>query len=535
MSQAPMTASGKSFLRDATGLVREISFFDAFLFNLFWLNIGLGIGITFSFAPAAFPGSNIILGVAIATVFSMVNVLMYGLFSAAIQRSDGDYVMVSRVLHPALGFVVSWASVWGNAFIIVLGTYLFIGDGLSPALTSIGLLLGNDALLNAAFVVFNPTPSLLIGGAAIILFGILMATGSRNFFSLQKVMFVLGMIAVVLALILFATSSRTEFISALEAVEGQGVYQATIDAARASGLVEGAPSFTALLGAIGVALFTMPWGYASLAIGGEVREAHRTQPLAMTLAVATTGIVIIISGLLITRVVGQDFLAATGYLFNIGDYNNLPLGAPYFNFFASVLTTNPIIIILIAVGFIAWTFMWIPINILTNSRRIFAWAFDRVVPERLGEVSERFHTPVLTIALTTFAALLFWALWVFTGAFFLTSFMIMGMVGILVSSVAAVVFPYRRKAMYEGSTIAGYKLFGLPLISVLGVINFLFFSVIIVFASTNADFGANSPAAWITFAAVWATGFIVFFASKAIRRSQDNIDLDLVYQEIPPE
>ncbi len=534
MAEARKSAAG-NFLREATGLVRQVTFFDAFLLNLFWLNIGLGIGITFSFAPAAFPGSNIIVGVAIATVFSMINVAMYGLLSGAIPRSGGEYVAVSRILHPAIGFAASWAVVWSNAFIIVLGTFLFVADGISPALTSIGLLLGNDAILNAAFAVFNPVTQFLIGAGAILFFGILLAAGTRNFFTVQKIFFILGSIAVVLAIILFATSSNPAFIQALEAVEGEGVYAATIQTARDAGFAVGSPSFTALVGAIAVALFTMPWGFATVAIGGEVREAHRTQPLAMMLAVAVTGVVIIIAGLAITSVVGRDFLGATGYLFNIGDFDNLPLGAPYFNFFASVLTRNPIIIVLIAAGFISWTFMWIPINILTGSRMIFAWAFDRVVPERLADVSDRTHTPVLAISLITGAALVFWAIWTFTGAYFLTSFIMMGFFGVFVTSIGAALFPYRGKAMYEASPIGGYKVLGLPLITVLGVINALFFGAMAVFAATNADYGANTPAAWITFAAVYVTGFIVFFVSKALRRSQDQIDLELLYREIPPE
>lgn len=535
MAEATRKSAAGNFLREATGLVREVGFFDAFLLNLFWLNIGLGIGITFSFAPAAFPGSNIIVGVIIATFFSIINVAMYGLLSASMPRSNVEYVAVSRILHPAIGFVTDWAKVWSNSFIIVLGTFLFVGDGVSPALTSIGLLLGNDAILNAAFTVFDPMPQFLIGAAAILFFGILMASGSRNFFTIQKVFFILGSIAVVLAIFLFATSNNAAFVQALEAVEGEGVYQATIQAARDAGFSPGAPSFTALVGAIAVALFTMPWGFATAAIGGEVREAQRTQPLAMMLAVAVTGIVIVIAGLVITNVVGKDFLAATGYLFNIGDFDNLPLGAPYFNFFASILTSNPIIIVLIAIGFISWTFMWIPVNILTGSRSIFAWSFDRVIPERLADVSDRTHTPVLTIGLITASALIFWAIWVFTGAFFLTSFIMMGFFGIVVTSIAATLFPYLRKTQYEASPISRYTFLGLPLITVLGAVNVLFFGAMVVFSATNADYGANSPAAWITFAVVYTTGIVVFFVSKAIRKSRDGIDLDLVYQEIPPE
>lgn len=535
MSTQTKTPIGKTFLRQATGLVREIGFLDTFMFNLVWLNIGLGIGVTFSYAPALYPGGNIVVAMIIATVFSLVNVAVWGLMSAAIPRAGSPYVSVSRVLNPVIGFAINWAEVWFSAIIIVLGMSLFISDGLSPALASIGIMLGNDALIDAAFVIFEPGWQIVLGVGVIILFAFVMALGTRKYFSLQKVLFGLGVIAVLIAIFLLATSNNAVFIDRLEAAAGEGMYQLTLDNARAAGWEKGPASFYVLLGAIQIALFTLPWGYASAAIGAEVKEAHWTQPVSMLLAVLVGGIVITVGGALLIGVAGSEFLEAAGYLF-LNDWENLPiLGAPYFNFFASILTDNSIFIILIAVGFIAWTVMWAPINILTSSRYILAWSFDRILPEWFGEVSDRWHTPVRTIFFFSLVAIIFWLIWVLTGAFFLTSFTLSAYILVMVMSVAATLFPYRRKEMYEGSAISRYRLGKIPLITVLGVINILFFGVVFIHALFSPELGAVTPAAIITTIGLYASGFVVFYVAKSVRKSRDKIDITKVYEEIPPE
>ena len=94
------TVSGSTsvFVRNATGLVRELSPFDAF--NLVFSAVLIPVGITqvLSFAPTFWPGANVLL----SFLFSIPLVLCFGLvylyFTVAMPRSGGDYVWVSRVL-----------------------------------------------------------------------------------------------------------------------------------------------------------------------------------------------------------------------------------------------------------------------------------------------------------------------------------------------------------------------------------------------------------------------------------------------------
>jgi len=94
--------SSKMFVRNATGLVRELSAFDAFNLVFAAVLIPVGISQALNFGAAAFPGANI------AVAFILGGILLLGFggvyiyFTLAMPRSGGDYVWVSRSLRPFL-------------------------------------------------------------------------------------------------------------------------------------------------------------------------------------------------------------------------------------------------------------------------------------------------------------------------------------------------------------------------------------------------------------------------------------------------
>src|SRR2546425_2881510 len=102
-----VTGTTSIFVRNATGLVRELTPFDAF--NLVFSAVLIPIGITqvMSFAPQFWPGANMVVSFLIATPLVFCTGLVYLYFTVAMPRSGGDYVWVSRALHPLLGFLVN--------------------------------------------------------------------------------------------------------------------------------------------------------------------------------------------------------------------------------------------------------------------------------------------------------------------------------------------------------------------------------------------------------------------------------------------
>src|SRR5882757_7215183 len=104
--------SGGMFARKATGLVREVSPFSTFVFNMAGQPTAILLAVSVFFVLGVYPGGSIWLGFAMAFVVAIVLCVCYGLFSSSIPRSGGDYVLVGRITHPAIGLISSffWVS-----------------------------------------------------------------------------------------------------------------------------------------------------------------------------------------------------------------------------------------------------------------------------------------------------------------------------------------------------------------------------------------------------------------------------------------
>ena len=103
----PPASSRNLFVRNATGLVRELSAFDAF--NLVFSAVLIPVGITevMAFTPTFWPHANMLLAFLLATPLVATTGLVYLYYTVIMPRSGGDYVWVSRTLSPFFGFFVN--------------------------------------------------------------------------------------------------------------------------------------------------------------------------------------------------------------------------------------------------------------------------------------------------------------------------------------------------------------------------------------------------------------------------------------------
>ena len=134
----PTTASKPFYTRQATGLVRDISLWSAVALNVSFMGIAY-VALAGTTIPFGFPGANPAWVAVICAVLSVFPILLYGLFLTAMPRTGGDYVYVSRVLHPWAGFaanfnITSWYTV-NTAFLAYLVPVL----GMSSAFLTIGV------------------------------------------------------------------------------------------------------------------------------------------------------------------------------------------------------------------------------------------------------------------------------------------------------------------------------------------------------------------------------------------------------------
>src|SRR5512144_742444 len=99
-----MTARPEVFTRKASGLVRVMSPYAAFVYNI--LTMGLIFPWTYLWAPGALPGGRLVWGILLAMIFEIPMALTYVWLSTALPRSGGDYVFQSRVFGGGVGFAV---------------------------------------------------------------------------------------------------------------------------------------------------------------------------------------------------------------------------------------------------------------------------------------------------------------------------------------------------------------------------------------------------------------------------------------------
>ena len=132
------------FTRRASGLIRVMSPYSAFVYNI--LTMGIIFPWVFMQAPTAFQGSNLVLAILFAFVFELPIAMAYVWLATALPRSGGDYVFQSRVFGGGFGFTVVFGFfvVWILQWVALSG-WLLATVGIAPTFIGLGATTGIDA------------------------------------------------------------------------------------------------------------------------------------------------------------------------------------------------------------------------------------------------------------------------------------------------------------------------------------------------------------------------------------------------------
>ena len=547
------TSQGGVFLRNATGLLREVSLLDAFIMNTFGMNIAVGAVFLFLQAPAFFPQGNMLVAVIIGTLLMAFTLLwVYSTFAAAMPRSGGDYVYVSRALHPFLGWLLGWSQgMWLIFFWIGFNAWFALTFAVPVALSTIGAATGQSGWIDlssnllASFPVLGITTQwwvIIIGVLINIGFAVLLILGGQSFWRWQKLFFLFagGSIILAVLLLLFAGGNIQSVWNSF-AMQHKGLlFNQVIPTAVKNGYVLPGSGFN-----LTATLLMLPWvffvvGYAqgSAQIGGEVKRASRTQYLAMVGGVLVNGLMLAILVIVFSQAVGVNWIGSIGYLSNTNaSLLNLPGNlSPSFNFIVSLLTGNVLVPLFIGIGFVFWALLGTPLSELQATRYMLAWAVDRMVPAPLGDVSERFHSPVKAIIFCTVTGTLaLIALVTIPQASFLGALLAQIAAFILVS-VAGIVFPYRLRHVWEAG--GGHRLLGIPSVTLAGIGGVIVLgSLMLMFilnSTVNSAFSVTARLSLSFMIGVVVVGILWYIGAYILNRSQ-GVNLSLAYREIPPE
>src|ERR1700760_2565122 len=121
---ATSTTTSKLFVRQSSGLVRNVSVTNALFFNGAAF-VGVGLTLYPIFYSLAFvpvwrwgPFSEYGWAAIIAGLFCVLLALIFSSLTSVMPRSGGDYVFSSRILHPFLGWLESFTLVIASVLII---------------------------------------------------------------------------------------------------------------------------------------------------------------------------------------------------------------------------------------------------------------------------------------------------------------------------------------------------------------------------------------------------------------------------------
>jgi amino acid transporter len=483
-----------------------------------------------------------------------------GYVTAAMPRSGGGYVTISRVIHPIVGYNAGWLMFLAEAF-----SYGLIGVAVFEA-----IMIFYSIALAPTVIVFDATTLFLGGVLIIVIFTALALFGVRLYGWIMHGMFWPILILTVGFFAMWIAGAMDPSVVATGVEEVMGAPPSTfMTLAINSGMTDPANVATfydAFTYALAGAFWAYMGWYSVTFIAGEVKEANKKLPM----VVLFSGFIIMLIYLgsssfsaLSTLGVGEtadgkwSFFQAYSWL-SYTDSGQAAVEAyaethPGFNFQSAWSTGIASIIArgmglgwlswLIALAGVVWLANDIPPFLLVASRTMFAMSFDRMMPEKLAEVSERWHSPTWSLIITGIFGV-FGCIAESNVADLGLYFQFAGMIGtdifdaffLTMFCVSMMMLPLERREIYDRAavkhsvgTVVGLG-FIASLLAGYCLLTFVKESVSWMFAPATA----KELSSFIGFWGLIVIGLLLYIYHM-YRNTTKGIDMRTLYLSIPPE
>jgi amino acid transporter len=539
----PESGGGRLFVRRSTGLVREASALDATIFNaVFSAPVGATLAIGVLWALSAFPGADPVWATIIAVALNIPILIMMALLASSMPRTGGDYVWVSRILSPPLAMISNFAAALSAMIGATFWARFFPVFALGPILVGLGVFFDNTTMVE--WGTNFQTDNLWIflgGGSMIILMTLILVAGVKTTFRWQNTFWIIATLGTFVAFIAFLIGDSAAFNSnfnSLNAEFGGGTTADVLAGAGTAGVTADLGNFDATLPTVFAIMVFMMWNWWSVYLSGELKGAadRGRQLRVMFGGLLWDGVLIALGLILFFKVIPYDLAAAL----NTGsDAYAIPSG-PWYHFLAALVSNIPIVAVIILGSFLFWSLPAMVGNTFMPIRSVFAWAFDRLLPEKLAEVNERTHSPVpaIMVVMGLVTAMLAWS--VLSTDFFtwLALGVEAGVVCIVIVGIAAIMFPSRRPDLYQASP-ANVRFAGIPVLYIVAPLSIavMLFLVYLTVNYPALALAGNPDNMWqipAFMGMIVVIGLVLYYGAKMVRSSQ-GVDVDLVYRELPPE
>ena len=530
------------FARNSSGFVRGFSALDVFIFNVLGYATGLSLATNPTILGGLYPNADIFWVLGFGFFLSLCTGFVYGAFAAKFPREGGDYVYIGRTLSPDLGFVANWGFTWSQVYGAGVFSGWAIRDSLSPAFLTFGYTAQSKWLVDVGSFLAHKY-SIFFGGLVVLLVCTAIALLGQR--ALRKVLRILFLFAVLSSLLMiwpfcpewisfpFCTASHTKFVARFndfmqQATGASDAYNLILLRAEKEGLhLNQASSWWEALKALPVG-YLIFFGFTySAYVGGEVQRPERSQIIGILSALSFALVFSLIGMGSYYEVVGRDFNNAVAITKGLSD-SILPAGGSMV-FFSGVLIENPVVSFLMNFGSFLWFFLLPLVMIVLCVRNIFAWAMDRIVPERLTDVSAG-NRPVIGTTVVTVCAAICLAADSLLG-FPYVNYIALFSVCFFFTGIAAAFFPSRRPELFSSGPPLVNKLWlgKIPRITVAGVLTALMFAFILWSALSNDAYSGVKAGyiPWLVLAVVYLSGWLVWGYARPDRKR--------LFERIPPE
>lgn len=545
------------FVRQASGLVRDVSMANALFFNIAAF-VGTAIGWAVAFY-ALYPewqglGISAFAWMALLTgVFCYFLGMIFAALTTAMPRSGGDYVFTSRIISPFLGWIESWTLV-GSALTII-GFEIIVA---SHNVQLTGILLGvafPGSFFSNAQNWFQDTTSKAILGAIILLviFGISILR-TRTFHKVVTGLTIFAIISVAISFFGSLFISENAMNNALPVLGTSA--SAIMSTATKAGFSLSSPDFSfnpgllGLAGLVSVVLFQFIGFQFSSYIAGEVKGNVRRS---IMFAVIGALIFAVFMNSLYQDVLGNHFgfrtVNAWGYLYWNGAGAPLNGQPPFTPVMATAVYPGawPLWLI-VSVGNTVLNVLLCPVYAIFLSRIVLAWSLDRQVPEWFSVVNERTNAPLRVIILAVLLGAVFYVLTFFNFTLAGTTFfgVLLAALTWIMPGINAILIRWRRPDLFR-LTNNTKNFLGLPRLVWYGIVWLIFIIPVYLAAFVYPVIQGlqKQGGAYLSLSAAntsgigWAIvfiviGIIIYFVMRAVNASR-GINVKMIYQELPPD
>jgi amino acid transporter len=528
-----------SYVRKSSGLIRSISGPAAMLGNV----IGMGVFINLYYLPGAsalYPNASLPLTVVLGLLLTLAIASVYWLLSTAMPRTGGDYVYVSRIFHPSIGFMANLM------FVVIVTTWVGFfpplagSQGIATMLSNLAIATGNSGYLSNVAWFTSAFGQFVVGAIIIaIAIGIVMLPVKWIFRTLVAI-FLTQIVIVAWFALVMATASHSSFVANFNANFGTAnAYNSILQSASK---VTGSLTYPITLGATAIGMvYTMLSyiGYANSSyFAGELRGSPKSaQGLAIMISPMIFAVVIFLEYQLSYNVFGHDFLVASGTLATTANAAWTASVLPTPAYLIAYVSTNTAFLVAVPFGLMltmtgfAIVYMFVPI------RQLFAYAFDRIVPTRFASVDRR-GVPWAAVLLFGFIAYVSLYLALYTPVFTDLGYTNFGWwlaAAIVMFAGAAFPFVKRTKDVYNNApSIVRTKIGSLPVITLIGVVAgalslFVSYSAILP-SFTGAKF---NPLYAIDILLVFVVALLIYAISHFYHKAK-GMPLEMAMTELPP-